>query len=108
MPKDFDPVGDAVTDLLDKIEGKKPLTEATIAGDRELTNEQRARLPYVMALYHNCFLCNAEPPPAGMFAWTMGGETIITPICVDCTKLVGVRDAVFVAVLELMRRRRMH
>lgn len=108
MTKEFDPVGDAVTDLLDKVEGKKPLTEATIAGDRELTNEQRSRLPYIMALYHSCFLCNAEPPPYGMYAWTMDGETIITPICGECSKLVGVRGTIAKAVIELMRRRRMH
>lgn len=108
MTKDFDPVGDAVTDLLDKVEGKKPLTEATIAGNRELTNEQRSRLPYVMAMYHFCFLCNADPPPAGMYAWRAGVETIITPICGDCSKLVGVRDTVRLGVLDMIRRRRMH
>jgi hypothetical protein len=108
MVKELDPVGDAVTDLIDKIEGKKPLTEATIAGDRELTSEQRARLPYVMALYHACFLCCADPPPYGMYAWTMEGQTIITPICRDCSQLVGLREIIQPMVVDLVRRHRMH
>lgn len=108
MKKELDLIGDVVTDLLDGIHGKKPIGEVTIAGDQELTNDQRARLPYIMALYNSCFLCNAKPPPYGMFAWTMDGDTIITPVCWDCSNLVGVRDIIFAMVLDLIRRRRMH
>lgn len=92
--KQYDPVGDAVTDLLDGLHGKKPIREATIAGEQELTNEQRSRLPYVMALYYPCCLCEAEPPPGGMFTWKLGKETIITPVCVDCIRLVGCKDLI--------------
>ena len=96
-----DPNAQSVKELLDIGSGKKPAAVANIGGDKELTNEQRSRIPYVMGIYHNCFLCNAEPPPAGMYTWKMGGETIITPICVTCSSIVGHKEV----ILDALRRR---
>lgn len=98
MSKEPDPLGQAVTDYIDGLEGKKPMGEATIAGEAEFTNEQRSRLPYIMALYHSCFLCNADPPPARLYTWKTGEQTIVTPICPDCSRGVDLQDRLFKAV----------
>lgn len=61
----IDPLGQAVADRIDIMEGKKPAAEAEIGGQADLTNDQRARLPYIVALARMpCYLCEADPPCA--------------------------------------------
>ncbi len=61
--EEIDPLGTAVSDYIDVIEGRKPAAEAQVNGEQELTNEQRRRVPYIVALWRTpCFLCDKEPP----------------------------------------------
>ena len=84
----------AVKELCDIGSGKKPGAEAEIGGQQELTNEQRKRLPYIMAIWQHCFTCGAEPPPAGMYTWVIEGKTVITPICKQCSMQVDIKDKI--------------
>src|SRR5262249_54043037 len=97
MPKEHvDPTGQAVTDLIDIWEGKKPAAKAEIAGDQELTNDQRRRLPYIVALTRMpCYLCEANPPQARFYTFRVNDH--VTPwkiigVCKECALLPDVRE----------------
>lgn len=86
-----DPLGQAVADRIDIMEGKKPAAEAQVGGQAELTNEQRSRLPYIVALARTpCYLCEADPPCAYFLPFKTAD--IATPwriisICKSCRYL---------------------
>jgi hypothetical protein len=49
--------GQAVVEFIKIMEGKAPLASTQIGGEQELTEQQRARLPYVIAARQPCLLC---------------------------------------------------
>ena len=99
-----DPLGQAVTDYIDVIEGKKPAAEAQVNGEQELTNEQRRRVPYIIALYRTpCYLCGSEPPCHYFLPWkTADAATAwkITAICKECRALPDVAEQIKVRLME--------
>lgn len=48
--------GQLVNHVVKQLEGRAPVAEANIAGEQELTPEQRQRLPYVLAAALPCLL----------------------------------------------------
>lgn len=101
-----DPLGQAVTDYIDIISGKKPVARATINGEQELTNEQRARLPYVVAAKLPCVLCHAEPYIVGswrvpaIMAEDARDQTIYFTMCKSCKDIENVMDRVTVELMN--------
>src|SRR5262245_18810822 len=94
MKQETDPLGQGVTDLIDIWEGNKPAAEAEIAGKQELTNEQRKRIPYIVALTRMpCYLCEADPPCHFFLPWKtddIAAPCKITAVCVRCGQLPDV------------------
>jgi len=99
-----DPLGQAVTDYIDVIEGKKPAAQAQIGGEAELTNEQRRRVPYIVAMYRlPCFLCGIEPPCD--FFLPFKTDDLVTPwritaICSECKVIPGVHERIKAKLCE--------
>ena len=94
-----DPLGQAVTDYIDIIEGKKPAAEAQVNGEQELTNEQRRRVPYIVALWRGpCYLCDKEPPCDYFLTWMARSDHStpwkITAICKECHGLPDVIEQI--------------
>ncbi len=93
-----DPMGQAVTDYIDVIEGKKPAAEAQVNGEQELNNEQRRRVPYIVALWRfPCYLCDKEPPCSYFLPWKTADAVTpwkITAICKECHGLPGVIEQI--------------
>lgn len=99
-----EPLGKAVTDYIDVIEGKKPAAQAQVNGEQELTNEQRRRVPYIIALYRKpCYLCDSEPPCAYFLPWKTNDAVTpwkITAICKTCRTLPDVFEQIKVRLQE--------
>ncbi len=104
MKEQPDPLGQAVSDYIDIIEGKKPAAEAQVNGEQELTNEQRRRLPYVIALWRSpCYLCDKEPPCSYFLPWKTADAVApwrVTPICKECRALPDVIDMIAGRLVE--------
>ena len=102
-PED-DPLGIAVTDYIDVLEGKKPAAVAQVNGQQEYGNEQRRRLPYIIALYRKpCYLCDAEPPCQFFLPWKTADAVTpwkITAICRSCRALPDVRERIETKLME--------
>jgi hypothetical protein len=97
-----DVLGDAVVDYIHVLEGKKPAAVAQIGGEQELTNEQRARLPYVLAAQQHCILCGEDPDVIGNWKipdFLMKGRSrqiitgepgfILFALCIRCKYIPG-------------------
>jgi hypothetical protein len=92
--------GKAVADYIRIIEGKAPAAAATIGGQQELTEQQRARLPYVLASKQPCLLCDAAPYAVNH--WTIPealaddrpDRVIFFSLCRICFGLPGVLQLV--------------
>jgi len=104
MKQEVDPLGEAVTDYIDVLEGKKPAAEAQVNGEQELTNEQRRRVPYIIALYRKpCYLCDAEPPCMYFLPWKTADAVTpwkITAICKQCRALPDVIEQIMARLAE--------
>ncbi len=98
MKQEVDPLGTAVADYIDVLEGKKPAAEAQVNGEQELTNEQRRRVPYIVALYRKpCYLCDQEPPCQYFLPWKTADAVTpwkITAICSSCRALPDVKERI--------------
>ena len=99
-----DPLGTAVCDYIDVMEGKKPAAVAQVNGEQELTNEQRRRVPYIIALYRKpCYLCDAEPPCHFFLPWKTADAVTpwkITAICRECRNLPDVKERIATKLME--------
>ena len=104
MKEEVDPIGQAVTDYIDILEGKKPAAEAQVNGEQELTNEQRRRVPYIIALYRKpCYLCDSEPPCHYFLPWKTADAVTpwkITAICKECRALPDVIAQIMARLAE--------
>ena len=104
MKEQPDPLGTAVTDYIDVLEGKKPAAEAQVNGEQELTNEQRRRVPYIIALYRKpCYLCDKEPPCHYFLPWKTADAVTpwkITAICSSCRMLPDVLEQIASRLME--------
>ncbi len=93
-----DPLGTAVTDYIDVIEGKKPAAEAQVNGEQDLTNEQRRRVPYIVALWRMpCYLCDKDAPCHYFLPWKTADAVTpwrITAICEECHGLPDVKERI--------------
>lgn len=91
MKEQPDPLATAVTDYIDVMEGKKPAAEAQVNGEQELTNEQRRRVPYIVALWRKpCYICDKDPPCHYFLPWKTADAVTpwkITAICEECHAL---------------------
>jgi len=99
-----DPLGTAVSDYIDVLEGKKPAAEAQVNGEQELTNEQRRRVPYIIALYRKpCYICDKEPPCHYFLPWKTADAVTpwkITAICSSCRMLPDVLEQIATRLVE--------
>jgi len=95
---ELDPTGKAVTDYIEVLEGKKPAAVAEVGGQAELTNEQRRRVPYIIALWRlPCYLCEADPPCRYFLPWKTNDPVSpwrITALCEGCRKLEDVEQRI--------------
>ncbi len=98
MKQEPDPLGQAVTDYIDVMEGKKPAAKAQINGEQELTNEQRRRVPYIVALWRMpCYLCDKDAPCHYFLPWKTADAVTpwrITAICEGCHGLPDVKKMI--------------
>ena len=102
MKEETDPLAEPVKDYIDVLEGKKPAAEAQIAGELELTNEQRRRLPYIVAIYRQpCTLCGAEPPCAKFLPFKTDNPVspwLIAGVCKVCATGQDVERRILLAL----------
>jgi hypothetical protein len=100
----LDPFGEAVKDYLDVLEGKKPAAEAQVNGEQELTNEQRRRVPYIIAMFRTpCYLCEQEPPCHFFLPWKTADVVTpwkITAICKRCKEVPNVVEQIKTRLME--------
>jgi len=102
-----DILGQAVKDYLDVLEGKKPAAKAEVNGEQELTNEQRRRVPYIIALYRSpCYLCEQEPPCQFFLPWKTADAVTpwrITAICKRCKEVPDILEQINLKLMEELK-----
>ena len=104
MKDDADPLATGIKDYIDVLEGKKPAARAQVGGEFDLNNDQRQRLPYIVAVYRQpCTICGAEPPCAKFLPFKTDNPVtpwIIAGVCKDCATMDNVKYRLLNALRE--------